>query len=83
MTNVKSNNNFFVTKDLSESGALLIKNQKLIRIERVGKTCWFYFENPDKCSKISNDFFFGNLTVNARDYYQTITKLKNRIFAGI
>lgn len=75
-------NNTYKTKDLSESAALLIRKQHLVEIQREGKICWFIFEDLQNCKKISNEFFFGELMVNAREYYQAISRLKNRIFAG-
>jgi len=79
--NLMKNNNY-KTKDLAESAALLINKQHLIKFEKVGKICWFYFESAEKCTKISNDYFFGELMVNAREFHQAITRLKNRIFSG-
>ena len=75
--------NIYKTRDLAESAALLIKNQRLIHFERIGKICWFYFEDKTKCAAISNEYFFGSLLVDAREYHQAITRLKNRIFAGV
>jgi hypothetical protein len=54
---------------------------KLIEIQKVNKICWFIFEDKERCSEVSNDFFFGSLLVNARDYYEMLARLKNRIFA--
>lgn len=71
----------YSTKDLGEAGALIVKKQKLIRMDREGKTCWFVFENKDECAKLSSDFFFGGLQVNAREYYEALGRLKNRIFS--
>lgn len=73
--------NIYRTRDLSEAAALLICKKHFIQIQREGKVCWFVFEDLEECKQISNEFFFGELIVNARDYYQIITKLKNRIFA--
>ena len=70
------------TKELSEAAALIVSKQRLIQIQRQGKICWFLFENAQKCQEISDEFFFGELMANAREYYETITRLKNRIFAG-
>ncbi len=70
----------YKTRDLAESAALIILKQKLIRFERHGKICYFFFENENICREISNKFFFDELLVNAREYHQTITTLKNRIF---
>ncbi|PIY71579.1 hypothetical protein COY87_05440 [Candidatus Roizmanbacteria bacterium CG_4_10_14_0_8_um_filter_33_9] len=71
----------YSTKDLGEAGALIVKKQKLIRMDREGKTCWFVFENKEECEKLSSDFFFGELQVNAREYYEALGRLKNRIFS--
>jgi hypothetical protein len=75
------NNNFYKTRDLAESAALVISKQHLIEIQRIGKTCWFIFEDKQTCTRISNEYFFGELMVNAMDFHQAITRLKNRIFA--
>ena len=72
---------YYRIKDLAEAGALIVKKQQLVEIEREGKTCWFVFENKQECEKLSNQFFFGEFLVNARDYYETLNRLKNRIFS--
>lgn len=72
---------YYSTKDLSETAALIVEKQELLRIDRQGNTCWFIFKNTEKCKDISNKFFFGNLLVNARDYSEAMTRIKNRIFA--
>ena len=71
----------YKTKDLGEAAALIVRKQRLIDIERVGKTCWFVFENSQNCKELSNKFFFGELLVNARDYHESLSMLKNRIFS--
>lgn len=79
----KNQTEFYKTRDLAESAALIVKQLKLNRVEREGKTCWFLFEDIEKCKFISNSFFFGELLVNAREYYEATTRLKNRIFSRI
>jgi hypothetical protein len=75
-------NEIYKTRDLAEAAALLVSKQRLIQILRIGKICWFLFEDKEKCLHVSSEYFFGELIVNAREYYQAITRLKNRIFAG-
>lgn len=72
---------YYKTKDLAEAGALIVKKQRLVEIERDGKTCWFIFGNKQECEKLSKQFFFGELIVNAREYYEVLNRLKNRIFS--
>lgn len=69
------------TKDLAEASALILKKQPLIRIDREGNICWFVFNNYDVCLELSNQFFFGELLVNARELHEAMARLKNRIFA--
>jgi len=71
----------YSTKDLGEAGVLIVKDQKLLRIDRKGKTCWFVFEDKEECERLSNQFFFNELLVNAREYYEVLRRLKNRIFS--
>lgn len=75
-------NRYYRTQDLGESAALIASGQRPINIERVGKICFFVFINSETCKKLSYEYFFGNLMVNARDYHQAITRLKNRVFSG-
>ncbi len=77
------NNNYYKTRDLAESAALLVCKKHLVRIDRMGKVCLFVFENKSDCEQIANDFYFGTLTINAREYYEAITRLKKKIFSGI
>ena len=73
--------NEYKTKDLAEAAALIVNGEQISRIEREGRLCWFIFEDKDKCENLSNKFFFGGLLVNAREYYEAMTRLKNRIFS--
>jgi hypothetical protein len=73
--------NQYKTKDLAEAAALIVEGQQLTCIERDGRICWFIFENKEFCESLSNRFFFGGLLVNAREYYETMNRLKNRIFS--
>ncbi len=69
------------TKDLAEAAALLIMKRTLSTIEREGHICFFVFEDKSRCEEISRQFFFDTLLVNAREYHEAITRLKNRIFS--
>lgn len=71
----------YKTKDLPESAAFIYKNQQLLRIERQGKICWFVFANKKNCERLSKEFFFGELIVNAREFYEVVVRLKHRIFS--
>jgi hypothetical protein len=69
------------TKDLAEAAALVTTKHKLIEITREGYTCWFIFENQKLCKKLSDQYFFGELLLNAREFHEVITRLKSRIFS--
>lgn len=73
--------NTYKTKDLAEAGGLIVKKQNLIRIDRKGTVCWFVFQDKKMCEEIANKFFFGEVLVNAREYYEVLNRLKNRIFS--
>lgn len=73
--------NEYKTRDLAEAASIITQNKKLIRLERTGSTCWFIFSDKEECEKVSNEFFFGQLLVNARQYHEAVTLLKNRIFS--
>lgn len=71
----------YKTKDLAEAAALILQKQKLVSIEREASICWFIFNSYDTCLELSNQFFFGELLVNAREFHEAMGRLKNRIFA--
>jgi len=73
--------NDYSTKDLAEAALLLVKKQKLLRLERQGKVCFFVFANKEACENLSSQFWFGECLVNAKTYYEAMLTLKNRIFA--
>ena len=73
-------NRLYKTKDLGEAAALVVMNVQLFEVEREGKVCWFIFNNIDQCKLLSNQYFFGELMVNAREYTEATLRLKNRIF---
>lgn len=70
----------YKTKDLAESAALIATGHKLTRINREERICFFIFENGKECKDVSDKYFFGKLLVNARDFYEAMNLLKNRIF---
>jgi len=72
----------YKTKDLGEASALLTMRRILVDIEREGKICWFVFTDKKRCEEISRQFFFDTLLVNAREYYDSMGRLKNRIFSN-
>lgn len=68
------------TRDLAEATALIVAGIELQRIDREGSICYFIFSSTEKCTSLSNKFFFGELLVNARTYHETMNLLKNKIF---
>lgn len=71
----------YKTKDLAEASVLIVKEKKILRVERQDRICWFVFEDKEECEKIVNDFWFGDCLVNARDFQRAQNILKNRIFS--
>lgn len=69
----------YKTKDLPEVAALINKKQRLIRMLWDGNICWFIFEHDRRCEEISTEYYFGNLQVNAREYYETMKMLKGKV----
>lgn len=76
------NQSTYKTRDLAEAAALVVLNQRIVNVERENRICWFIFENRKDCEQISDQFFFGKLNVPAREYYESIVRLKNRIFSN-
>lgn len=71
----------YKTKDLSEASMLIVKGQQLLTIVREGHICWFIFDNKEVCEKLSNQYYFSEVLVNARIFHEAMSRLKGRIFA--
>ena len=74
-------NNIYKVKDLYEASLLYCKKLPLIRLEWVQEKCFFVFKDKRECESLSSKFWDGNLEVNAREYADSIRKLKDRVFA--
>lgn len=73
-------NKMYRTKDLGEAAMLITKKMPLAEMERQGYTCWFVFLDYDLCKDLSNQYFFGDLQLNAREFFEATLRLKNQIF---
>ena len=71
----------YKTKDLSISAVLVLRKIKLIKVERQEGICWFEFEEKEQCENLASQYLFGEILVNAREYEETIKRLKNIIFS--
>lgn len=80
---MSSIDNAYKTKDLAEAGVLILRKIRLLNVEAKDNICWFIFDEKQECEKISKEFFFGRLLVDAREYQEVITRLKHKIFSLI
>lgn len=71
----------YKTKDLAEASMLVVKKQKMTSIERDGRICWFIFINKEDCEKLANEYYYGDLQVNPREFHEAMSRLKGRIFS--
>lgn len=72
--------NEYSTKNIGEAAGFIAKNIKLVRIDREKEVCLFVFHDKTECEKLSRDFFFGELLVNARIFFESEKRLKQLIF---
>lgn len=71
----------YKTRDLAEAAMLIVKNMPLADFQREGQICWFVFENKEECQKLANQYYFGEILVNARNFHEVMSRLKGRIFS--
>lgn len=79
MDNLKKD--VYLTKDLGESSALLCKSAVLVSLQKESNFYWFVFRDKELCQKISREYWFGELLVNARKYYEEMRGLKDKLFS--
>ena len=71
---------YYRTKDLYEASAIYASEKKLLRLEREGKFYWFIFEGSE-CEELADQYWTGEMNVNAKAYADAIRSLKDRVFA--
>ena len=72
--------NRFKTRDLYEASVCYAMKLPLLQLERVGRQCWFIFDNYTECKRLTESYWRRDLIVNAKDYAEAIRSLKDRIF---
>ena len=75
-------NNNYQTKDLGEAASLLTSNCILKNIFWKDNTAYFIFDNLANCEKISQKYFFENLTLPARLYYENLKMVKRKLYTS-
>lgn len=73
--------NKYLTRDLYQAAMLHTKGIKMLGLNKSDEICWFIFENKEKCLSLVNDFQFGEILVNARNYAEAIRELKRLVFS--
>lgn len=71
----------YFTKDIYVASFLDAKGQKVSRIERNGKICWFVFDDKYKCQDLVDGYYRNSIMVEAKSLVDSIRTLKDRIFA--
>lgn len=79
---LNENTTLYATKDLAEAAALMTRGIKVVDIERESSVCWFIFDDLELSKSLSQEFFFGELQVNARKYHESLSLLKKRIYSN-
>jgi len=77
-----SSTGHFQTKDLAEASFILTHAVPLVQIERKNGTCWFIFEQSDRCHGLIRDFWFNDAHVPGKKFYDSIQTLKHQIFSN-
>ena len=73
----------YKTKDIAEASTLVVKGIKYLKIETEEKVCFFIFQNSAERESFSRDYYFNQVLVNARTFYETFVRLKHQIFNEI
>ena len=71
----------YKTKDLAEAAMQITQGQQFVGLEREGRIYWFIFLEKKECEQLANTYYFGEVLVNARQFHETMSRLKGRIFA--
>jgi len=67
------------TRDLGEASALISRDCPLSSLQWKDDTAFFVFDDP-RAVALSHDYFYGELSINARTYYDNLRMLKRRLY---
>lgn len=70
----------FVSRELYFSAVLYSLQIKLLDVKKEDSTCWFYFENKQRCEEIRRKFIAKELQIDAKSYEESIRSLKDIVF---
>lgn len=70
----------FPSKDLYFASYLLASGQKLLRVDRDGRQCWFVFGDKRACLDLQLKFTTKNAQIDAKEYANALRTLKDLIF---
>ncbi len=74
-------NSEYLTKDIGEAAALLSSSVKLRGLQRDSNFYWFVFEDKKRCQEVANQYWFGQLLINAKSYQDALRTLKDSMYA--
>lgn len=75
-------NVYWATFDLGVSSALVCKNFELVHLKKDNpKKVQFVFQRKNDIEKVVADYWANKLAVNAREFFDNIKMLKNRIYS--
>ena len=71
----------YSTKDLYMASLLYAKRIPLLKLDWVGSSCFFVFDDEDRCQQIMNQYRQHQLKVEAELFISAIRTLKDMIFS--
>ena len=70
----------YLTKDLGEAAALMASGVKFIGLKNGNGFYWFVFDSLE-VAKNADNYWSGELLVKAKNYYDSMRTLKDRIYS--
>ena len=70
----------YLTRDIGEATALVATGLPMRDIQWKNDTAFFIFRDPKRCEDLAREYYFGNLTINARIFYETIRTVKRKLY---
>jgi hypothetical protein len=70
----------FQTRDLQIAAALSAAGQALIRLDWQDGRAYFIFRNQSRCEGLVQAYWSGDLKAAAKDYFNSMRELKDRLF---
>ena len=71
----------YSTRDLGEATALLTSGCVMKDLQWQANKAYFVFDDAEHCKELSQQYFFGGLSLTAKFFYENLRTIKRKLYS--